>query len=162
MGELADRLDAIAVRAQVPGIEIVAELRDRTDVTISFGEAVYEFISEVRLENYLGSLARLLYAGWLRQYRAAIDDSALDVDPHDQRDHDFLDARAEIESTGASSDGRITFSAVGMQDMSVDIAAGTLRELTEEQFSERAKEAVAVLIQDHLSKVRELKRQFYA
>jgi predicted RNA-binding protein len=161
MGQLAERLDGIEVHARVPGIEIEAVLRNRSDVTISFGEAVYEFISEVRLENYLASLARLVYAGWLRQYREAIDDSTLDVTPVDQRDHDFIEARSEIESSGASSDGRISFAAVGMQEITATIQPGTLRELTEEQFTDRAKEAVAALIRDYLGKVRELKLQFY-
>ncbi|MGH3623086.1 MAG: hypothetical protein ACRDQ5_15040 [Sciscionella sp.] len=162
MGQLADRLDSIHVRVRVPGTEIEAELRNRTDVTISFGESVYEFLTERFLERYLASLARLLYAAWLREYRAAIDDSALDVAPHDQRDYEFLDARSEIESSGASSDGRITFSAVGMQDISVEIIPGTLREMTEDQFAARTKEAVTVLIQSYLAKVRDLRIRFYA
>jgi hypothetical protein len=161
MGQLADRLDAIEVRVSVPGIEIEARLRDRTDVTISFGDGVYGFVSEVRLQNYLASLARLLYAGWLRQYRAAMAESALDITPVDQRDHDFLEARSEIESSGASSDGRIRFAAVGMQEITAGIEPGTLRELSEEQFTDRTKEAVTELIQDYLGKVRELKLQFY-
>jgi hypothetical protein len=162
MGQLADRLDRIHVRVRAPGAEIEAELRNRTDVTISFGESVYEFLNERGLERYLTSLARLLYAGWLREYRAAVDESALDIAPHDRRDRDFLDARSEIESSGASGDGRITFSAVGMQEMSVKIVPGTARELTEAQFAAQAKEAVTILIQDHLAKVRDLKVRFYA
>ncbi|HEV8558278.1 MAG TPA: hypothetical protein VGR06_18045 [Actinophytocola sp.] len=161
MGQLADRLDAISVRVRVPGTEIMAELRHRTDVTISFGESVYEFLDERGLERFLVSLARMLYAAWLREYRAAIADSALDVEPHDQRDHDFFDARSKIEASGSSAGGRIAFSAKGMQDMSAKIAPGTLRELTETQFTARAKEAVTALIQDHLAKVRELKTRFY-
>jgi hypothetical protein len=62
----------------------------------------------------------VLYAAWLREYRAAIEDSALDVAPHDQRDYDFLDVCSAIESSGASGDGRIRFSAVGMQGLEPD------------------------------------------
>jgi hypothetical protein len=162
MGQLADRLDGIRVRVRVPGSEIEAELRNRTDVTISFGESVYEFLDERGLERSLASLARLLYAAWLREYRAAIDDSALDVTPHDQRDYDFLDARSEIAAGGASNDGRIRFSAVGMQDITVEIVPGTVRELTEDQFAARTKEAVTILIQDYMAQVRDLRIRFYA
>ncbi|MFL6126064.1 hypothetical protein [Actinophytocola sp.] len=161
MGQLADRLDAIRVRARMPGVDIEVELRDRTDVRISFGESVYGFLTENRLQYYLAGLARLLYAAWLRQYRAAIDDSALDVDPHDRRDHEFLDARAAVESGGASTDARIVITAVGMREIEVRIAPGTVRKLTEDQFSARTAEAVTALIQDHLSQVRALKTRFY-
>jgi hypothetical protein len=162
MGRLADRLDDIRVRVRVPGTEIEAELRDRTNVTISFGESVYEFLDERGLERSLAGLARLLYAAWLRQYRAAIEESTLDITPHDQRDYDFLDARSEIGSSGASGDGRIRFSAVGMQDITVEIVPGTVRELTEDQFARQTKEAVTILIQDHMAKVRDLRIRFYA
>ena len=162
MGQLADRLNSIRVRVRVPGTEIEAELRNRTDVTISFGESVYEFLDERGLKRSLASLARLLYAAWLREYRAAIEDSALDVAPHDQRDYDFLDARSAIESSGASGDGRIKFSAVGMQDLTVEIVPGTVRELTENQFAVRTKEAVTILIQNYMAKVRDLRIRFYA
>ena len=161
MGELADRLDGIRVRVRLPGTEIEAELRHRTDVTISFGEGVYAFLAEAQLPNLLANLARLLYAGWLRQYRAAMDDSRIDIAPRDQRDRDFLDARSEIESAGRSGDGRIGFAAVGMRDVAATIAPGTLRELTERQFIGRTKEAVTMLIQDHLAQVRQLKLRFY-
>ncbi len=161
MGQLADRLDGIHVRVRAPGVEIVAELRNRTDITISFGESVYEFLNERGLERHLAGLARLLYAAWLREYRAAIAVSLLDVSPRDQRDHDFLDARSKLESTGASSDGRITFSTVGLRDMSARIVPGTVRALTEDQFAMRTKEAVARLIQEHLAKVRALRVRFY-
>lgn len=76
MGRLADRLDGIRVRVRAPGADIEAELRNRTDITITFGESVYEFADERGLERSLAALARLVYAGWLRQYRAAIDESA--------------------------------------------------------------------------------------
>jgi len=161
MGKLADRLDAIRVRVRAPGTDIEAELRDRTDITITFGESVYDFADERGLERSLAALARLVYAGWLRQYRAAIDESALDIAPHDERDHEFLDERSKIQAAGRSSDGRISLTCVGMQEIAVEIVPGTARELTEDQFAARAKEAVTVLIQDYLGKVRALKTRFY-
>jgi hypothetical protein len=161
MGRLADRLDGIRVRVRAPGTEIEAELRNRTDITITFGESVYDFVDERGLERSLAALARLVYAGWLRQYRAAIDDSALDITPRDDRDGKFLGERAKIEASGRSGDGRITLTCVGMQDISVEILPGTVRELTEAEFTARAKEAVTTLIQDYLAKVRALRKRCY-
>jgi hypothetical protein len=73
----------------------------------------------------------------------------------------FLDERSKIEAGGKSSDGRISFTCVGMQEISVEIAPGTVRELAEEQFTARAEEAVTVLIQEYLAKVSELRKRFY-
>jgi hypothetical protein len=161
MGRLADRLDGIRVRVRAPGTDIEAELRNRTNITITFGESVYDFADERGLERSLAALARLVYAGWLRQYRAAIDESALDVTPRDERDHEFLDERSKIEAGGKSSDGRISFTCVGMQEISAEIVPGTVRELAEEQFAARAEEAVTILIQDYLAKVSALRKRFY-
>jgi hypothetical protein len=162
MSSLAERLDNIRLRVRVPGTEIEAELRNRKDVTISFGESVYAFLNERSLEQYLATLARLFYVGWVREYRAAISGTSIVVgEPESQQDRDFLEARSQMESAGASSDGRITISAIGMQDPEVHIVPGTLRELSEEQFVARTKEAVIALAEDYQAKIRELKVRFF-
>lgn len=43
----------------------------------------------------------------------------------------------------------------------MEIVPGTVRELAEEQFAARAKEAVTILIQDYLAKVSALRKRFY-
>jgi hypothetical protein len=162
MGSLGERLDNIHLRVRVPGTEIEAELRNRKDVTISFGENGYEFLNERGLEQYLATLARLLYVGWVREYRGAISETSIVIsEPETQQDEDFLEARSEMEATGASGDGRVTISAVGMQDPQVRITAGTLRELSEDQFVARTKEAVTALAEDYQAKIRELKVRFF-
>ncbi|WP_244223578.1 hypothetical protein [Amycolatopsis circi] len=159
--DLAERLDGIRVRVQAPGTEIEAELRRRTDIAVSFGESVYEFIDESALENALASIARLLWAGWQRQYRAAIDETELNIDADDLRDSNFFADRAQVEAVGRSSDERITISAIGMENFSVHVKPGTVREVPEEQFAAGASEAAAKLIQDFQSQVDELKKRYY-
>ena len=161
MGRLAERLNNIRVRVRMPGTEIEAELSARNNITISFGESVYQFVSERFLEGALASLARLLFTGWLREYRAAIADTELNIDPNDQHDLNFRDARKEIESTGESSDGRVWLSAVGMNDFTARITRGTVRELREREFVARVREAAAALIEDYRAQVRELKKRHY-
>lgn len=161
MGQLADRLDGIRVRARAPGSEIEATLRDRTRVTMSFGESEYDFISEPALERALGSLARLLWAGWQRQYRAAIDETGLTIDADDQHDLNFLAERKEIEAVGESSDERIGISAVGMENFSVRILPGTVHEIAEDEFIASATEAASTLIHDFLSQAAALKKRYY-
>jgi hypothetical protein len=161
MSSLGERLDAIHLRVRVPGTEIEAELRDRRDVTISFGPDSYDWLSERDLEQYMASLARLLYTAWVRAYKDALSDSFLEAAASpDQRERDFLAARAEVRASGASSDGRVTISAVDMHEITVGIPRGTLRALTEVQFAAATREAVVALLADHMSKVNELKVKF--
>jgi hypothetical protein len=162
MSSLGERLDAIHLRVRVPGTEIGAELRGRGEVMISFGPNLYQWLGERDLEHYMASLSRLLYAAWVRAYRTALSDAFLDaMGAEDQRDRDYLAARARLRERGASSDGRITITAVDMRDITVHIADGTLRVLTEQQFVARTREAVTVLLDDHRTKVRELKVRFF-
>ena len=161
MGRLAERLDNIRVRVRAPGADIEAELSARNTITLSFGESVYEFIRERYLEHALASLARLLFAAWLREYRAAIADTGLNIDPKDQHDLNFRDERQEIRSSGESSDGRITLSTVGMNDFTARITRGTVRDLREREFVALVEEAAAALLADYRAQVRELKKRYY-
>jgi hypothetical protein len=160
---LGDRLDAIHLKVRVPGTDIEAVLRDRTDVTISFGDGGYQWLAERDLEHHMASLARLLYTAWVRAYHAALPDaflSAMDA-PSDQREQDFLEARAQLREHGASGDGRIAISATDMHDIKVRITPGTLRSLSEGEFVADTREAVAVLLADRRAKVRELKLRYF-
>lgn len=161
MGELADRLDNIRVRVSAPGADIAAELRNRGEFGLYFGESVYEFIDERFLEHSLASMARLLYAGWQREYMDAISDTNLNVLPEDQHDFNFRDEVRAIEASGQSSDGRITISAVGMDDFTVQIKSGTVRELGEAEFATGASEAASLLLQRHEEQATQLQMQYY-
>lgn len=161
MGELADRLDRIRVRVRAPGTDIEAELRNRNEFALSFGEGVYEFIDERALERALASLARLLYAGWQRQYREAISDTRLNIDPEDQHDFNFQEESRAVESHGESGDGRVALSAVGMDEFTARIKPGTLRELREGEFTALVTEAAARLLENYQATMNELKVRFY-
>ncbi|WP_019856204.1 hypothetical protein [Actinopolyspora mortivallis] len=161
MGELADRLDSIRVRASAPGMDVHAELGNRTEFTLTFGESVYEFVDERALERALASLARLLYAGWQRQYREAIEGRGLDVEPQDTHDFAFQEECRAVESYGESSDGRFALSAVGMDEFSARIKRGSLRELCEDEFSARVVEAASRLVRDYQAKTTDLKLRYY-
>lgn len=163
MTSLGDRLDAIHLRVRVPGTDIEAELRDRTNVTISFSDGGYEWLAEPGLEHHMARLARLLYTAWVRAYRDALSDAFRSAmgDPPDQRERDFLAARAQLRECGASSDGRVTISATDMHEITVRIAAGTVRALSEREFVSDTGEAVAALLADRRAKVRELKLRYF-
>ena len=163
MTSLGERIDAIHLRVRVPGTDIEAELRDRTDVTISFGDGCYQWLSERDLERYMASLARLLYTAWVRAYRKALPEAflAARVDPPDRKEEDFLAARAELREHGASGDGRIPISAIDLHDITVTITRGTMRALSESEFAADTREAVTALLADRKAKVRELKMRYF-
>ncbi|QWF79450.1 hypothetical protein HUW46_02858 [Amycolatopsis sp. CA-230715] len=161
MVDLAERLGQIRVRVRAPGTEIEAELRGRTGISLSFEESVYEFIDESALERALASIARLLWAGWRRQYLSAIDETSLSIDANDFRDSNFIADRARIEAIGTSSDERIVITTVGMENFAVHIEPGTVREVPEDQFATKASAAATKLIQDFQAKVSELKKRYY-
>jgi hypothetical protein len=161
MGELARKLDDIRVRTRAPGIDLEAELRNRNEITIEFGESVYEFVDERALERALGGLARLLWAGWQRQYREAISDTNLNIDEKDQHDINFREEVKTLEASGESADGAVYLDTVGMVDFSAEIERGILRELDEEEFAARVSEAAPLLIGDFQAKVTELKLRYY-
>ncbi|PPK67023.1 hypothetical protein V5P93_003362 [Actinokineospora auranticolor] len=161
MADLAERLDGIRVCVRAPGADIEAELRLRTAITVSFDEGVYEFIGEPTLERALAGAARLLWVGWQRQYRAAIDGTNLTVDVDDLHDSRFFSDRAKVEAIGGSSDARIAITAIGMENFSVHIKPGTIREISEDRFTAGVSEAATKLIQDFQAKVHDLKTRYY-
>jgi len=164
MSTLAERLDGISLRVSVPGIEISAELCRRDEVKLAFGTGVYHKLSEADLERHLTNLARLLYVNWVRAYQAALTEefrSSLLAGPSSQRDRDFLAARGKLVSVGRSADDTVIVASRGMQAVRVRVAPGA-RALLEYEFVDRVREATAALIRDHITRVAELKKQFYA
>jgi hypothetical protein len=164
MSSLAQRLDNIHVRVKAPGAEIFAELHHRSEVDISFGPGIYDWLAERHLERYLASAAKLLYVGWTRACREALGDSIVQHSAAEetQTDRNYLDARGRLVATGRSADGRVTVTIKGVvHEVTVRIADGTIRALNQREFADRVHEAVAALAEDHLEKIRELKLRFY-
>jgi hypothetical protein len=160
---LGERLDEIRVRVQVPGTEVSGEVSHRSDVQIQFGRGVYAWASDRTMEGTLTSLAKLLYAGWVRAYRAALPESFRDsLDGADtQADRDFLAARSHLVAVGRSADGRVTVQVRGLREVTVRVADGTVQALDESEFAERVTEAAADLLRDQSAKIDELKQRYY-
>lgn len=156
MAGLAEQLDGIRVQASTSGADIRAELSNRSQVVLSFGEGVYEFISEHALEQALSRLARQLCTGWVRQYQEAISTTHLDDQPKGQHD-DFQEEVRAVSASVESSDGRISLSTVGVQDFTATVRRGTVRSLSEGEFAARVAEVAPQLIRQYQAKVLELK-----
>jgi hypothetical protein len=166
MGELADRLDRLQIRAQVPGTDIVAVLRDRTDVMLSFAEHSYDNATEGELEWRLANLARLLWAGWTRGYYAEVSAATGRTVTGErpaltEQDRQFREQRAEITARGSAADGRISVAFRG-RDLTVHIRRGTVRELTEEEFVAAVRTAANELIEDHQRQIVDLRVRIFS
>src|SRR5690349_24880590 len=122
MTTLQERLDAIRIRVTFPGGEVHAELRDRTDVRVSFADGVYDHLNERQLEHYLSGLYRLLFAEWVRQQKEALAATGgwipQTLSPADEQ---FTAARDVLEVEGRSPDRRVTIRSVGMREGDVAI-----------------------------------------
>ncbi|MFC9432979.1 hypothetical protein [Nocardia sp. NPDC057030] len=158
---MSTRLDNIRVHVRASELEIEAELRHRTNVTISLGEGVYDFVDESAIEQVLANILELLWAGWQREYRKVIEHTDLVIDAEDLTDKRFFAERDSVEAVGSSNDKRITLSTVGMKDYSVHITPGTMRKLTSIEFSVGVGDAATELIQDFRDKVGEVKDRHY-
>lgn len=154
------------VQATSPDNMITGELRDRTEVYLSFAPGSYRQYRTASLEEQLAGLARRLWVGRMRKYYEAMSEAfgetiTKEPPPEGQRDADFHAARDELVAEGHSADGRIHVAVRGMRHWTVRIADGTVRRLTEEQFAAGVRDAARELISDQFAKIRELKREIY-
>ncbi|GIF23170.1 hypothetical protein BJ973_000474 [Actinoplanes tereljensis] len=159
----AERIDAIRFQVQVPGTQISAELSRRDQIRIDFGSgANYRQLSDSDVEHYLGALARLLFANWLRAYRQTLDEHIV-IEPgiDNWQDREFYEAREKIVGQGASADGRIQLIGDGLRNVTVKLAPGTVSRLSEDECADGVRVAAAALIEDYTGQVAELKERIY-
>ncbi|GAA2471298.1 hypothetical protein [Winogradskya humida] len=166
MGELADRIQAMRVRASTPDGSITADLTDRDRLTLHFPQGFYELCTESDLERRLTHLASLLWVARTREYwRTFSDHTGQQITGEDTpisaRDIDWRTERDEIIARGYSPDGRIAVKAVGMRQWQVDIAPGTVRALDERQFTAAVAQAATELVQDQFAKIAALSNKYY-
>ncbi|WP_405168191.1 hypothetical protein OG203_44415 [Nocardia sp. NBC_01499] len=155
------QLDNIRVRVTAPGTDIEAELSRRTDIALFFKDSDYAFVNEPIMERALTSIARLLWVGWQREYRRAIEYTNLSIDAENAADFAFFAERDAVEAAGESSNKRITVATVGMKSFSVHIEPDTVRDLSQSEFCTSVSEAAGNLIQNYLAEVGELKKRYY-
>jgi hypothetical protein len=157
MGIIAERLDGLRVRACIGGV--TAELVGRATVHIGFAPGVFRSLDERALERRLAALARLLWAGRMRDYFAAVSEAfgeSVTREPPavGRRDVEYVAARDRIVACGRSRDGGVAVRVLGMREWRVEVAPG----LDEEALKRAVTEAAEALIADQLRQVRALKR----
>jgi hypothetical protein len=110
---------------------VTGELRDRTQVYLSFASGSYRSYDEATLEEQLIGLARRLWAGRMKEYYAAVSEAfgetvTKEAPPVGQRDIAFHKARDELVAEGRSADGRVYLQVRGMRSWTVRIKDGRL------------------------------------
>lgn len=166
MGLLAQRLDDMHVRVTAPGGDISGELRGRDQVHIAFAAGRYQWLSEQYVEQQLAALGRLLWAGRMKAYHAAVS-AALqmpvdrDEPPASPRDVDYYAARDNLVARGACVDNSVHIEVHGMRSWAVRIVPGSLRRFREDEFAVRVQEAATALVRDQFAQIRMLKDQIY-
>ena len=166
MGQLSERLDSMTVRVTFPGGGIVAEIRGRNSVHVSFARGFYQRVHVRDLENRLAATAKLLWAAHSKQfYRILGEDAGQVISPFarpvTERDVEFHRRRELLIARGQCGDGRIRLAVRGMRSWRVNIVDDTLRKLPEREFTRRLEVAAGALIRDQRERVRELKVQTY-
>jgi hypothetical protein len=166
MGELADRIHVMRVRASTPDGGITAELRDRDEVSLAFREGLYDLCDDGDLERRLAALANLLWVARTREYWRVFgevtgDYSTGEDKPLTARDADWRTERDALVATGSSAGGRIKVRAIGMRRWEVNIRPGTVRTMDERQFALAAGQAAGELIRDQFAKVAALSHKYY-
>ncbi len=166
MGVLADGLDNMRVHASTPGGSISAELHGRSDVRVSFAPGYYRRVERSDLEAHLASLAKLLWVARMREYyelRSEATGERITGEPPaiSPRDVDYDRQREGLLAEGASADGAVYISVLGMKTWTVRVTTQALNSLREDEFAARLGEAAALLISDHRRQVRELKMKIY-
>ncbi|GID91351.1 hypothetical protein ACFQFC_10855 [Amorphoplanes digitatis] len=166
MGEFADRIDTMLVRASTPDGAIAGELRDRDRLTLTFRQGWYDLCDDHDLERRLAVLANLLWVSRTREYwRAFSDVTGQTVTGEDRpisaRDVDWRAERDELVARGYSADGRISVKAVGMRQWEVHIAPGTVRGLSEHEFAAAAAQAAGELINHQFAQIAALSNKYY-
>jgi hypothetical protein len=145
---------------------MTAELRHRSEVTLSFAPGWYDRCVEGDLERRLAGLAALLWVARTREYWATVSDVTGDYATHQDkpispRDVEFAETRDALVARGSSVDGRVRLCVEGMRRWTVRVAPGTVRALDEHQFASAVGQAAAELIQDQFRKIALLKYAIY-
>lgn len=166
MGELADRVQAMRVRASTPDGMMTAELRNGSEVALSLVPGWYDNCHESDLERQLTRLGSLLWVARTREYWATVSNItgehvAGEDRPISPRDVEFTEARETVVARGRSTDGHVTLSVEGMRRWTVTIAPGTVRGLSERDFVNAVRQAASGLIQDQLAQITALKYRIY-
>jgi len=163
VGEFADRLAHLSVRADSPDGHISGHVGGPLQVEIRFQDGAYHSYSESDLGRQLGQLAAVLWSRYRRGYdeiTAAYRDG--EPAPYEEpEDVAFRERRAALAVRGRSPEGWIEARSRGLVRWEVTVAAGAVRALTEAEFLAELDGIVADILRDWQHEVIVLTEEIY-
>lgn len=166
MGEVAEKLSALAVTGASPDGNLTARIRAGEPAELTFRPGTYESYTEPALAHQLARLATLLYLGHERGVQRVMDEAGLHraTNPSQARNDTqrrFLEQVQSVAATGTGPRGLVSFEVAGMASWRCEIAAGTLRQLAEPDFVAEATAAARALLRASRYEKALLKNEFY-
>ncbi|GLY32497.1 hypothetical protein [Kineosporia sp. NBRC 101731] len=164
MGELAERVNQLKVFVSTPDNGMTAELQGRDQLSVTFQEGLYRRSDEAGLERKIATLANLLWLAHTREYWRIFRDvtgNYLAGSDHSQNSSvgERQQARDSVEAIGVSANGAIKLRSTGLRQWHVSIRGGTLRDLSERDFTASLGEAAQRLLRAHAVKLAKLSYQ---
>ncbi|MFD0559945.1 hypothetical protein FB566_0598 [Stackebrandtia endophytica] len=166
MSIVADRLNALTVRVQSPDRNITAQMRGRSDLSLTFAAGSYATYDEESLAAQLSRLATSLWIGLQRGTDEALKGTDVEAvrTPDDAWDEDsrkFLKARREVVGNGRSPGNCVKVETVGMRDWRIRIRPGTLATYHETELIGELLTAVVAARNDYTIQVEELSERMH-
>jgi hypothetical protein len=164
MGELTDRLELISIRASSPDGGIEGTVRGRLDVDIRFVPGAYSRYTESALGGQLAQLGSLLWTRYRREYTETVaavraaDNLVVDDEP---RDVIFRERMEALVVRGSSVQGWITVRSRALVHWEVEVGAGAIRHLSEDEFLAELGGAIADVLRDWQGKLIVLTDEIY-
>lgn len=150
MGEFAELLERLTVRADSPDGRIVGVVQGRMQVEIRFADGAYRSYDELGLGHQLSQLAAVLWSRYRREYDEVTDLYRGGAPaPYEQPEEGvFRERRAALVARGRSAQGWVEASSRGLVRWEVVVGSGALRKLTESEFLGELDTAVADILRD--------------
>jgi len=154
------------VRTTSPNEQVFITLRGDSSIDVSFLPGYYERANAAQIEEQLARTARLVFAertkaffdlrskehgNIVRPGRVSVNDA----------EAEYKRRRAELAVEGASDDGAVTITSVGMTHFAVHIAPGTQNRVDAATFAQDVAQAGTRLMQDQQTKMRALKLEIH-
>ncbi|MFI1989082.1 hypothetical protein [Actinoplanes sp. NPDC020271] len=167
MGEFADRLSVLSVRAESPDGQIVGSVESPPQANISFRDRAYRQYSDGDLGHQLGQLAAVLFVRYRREYDEILSAyrdlpaEAGDVRYESLQEATFRERQAALVVRGRSARGRLEVSTRALLRWDVTVTEGTVSSLSESEFLAEANSLVAEVLRDWRNQTALLTNEIY-
>ncbi|BCY13195.1 hypothetical protein [Actinoplanes sp. L3-i22] len=167
MGEFADQLSVLSVRADSPDGRITGSVESPPRASVRFRDGAYRGYSDGELGHQLGQLAALLFARYRREYDeilAAYRDLPAGSDAVQYttpQEITFRERQAALTVHGRSTRGRLEVDTRALVRWEVRVAAGTVSTLSEAEFLTEAESVIVDVLRDWRSQTILLTHEIY-